>query len=145
MATEKDTKQREIKFRAKGVDGRWWYGEDKPTKEYRHANLATFFMNLYAGLLDLKTLGQYIDRKDNSDKAIYDGDIVQQGDNFPSVVEWNRADEKIEGTGWCLHEYYPRHGRDADVYDRYHTTSSFTDGLDVIGNIHDNPEILEKS
>ena len=119
---------RTIKFRAKGVDGEWWYGEDTPTKEDRHANLAVFFMNLYAGQLDSKTLGQYIDRKAAEGKNIYEGDIVRP---FYSVAGYGRARKVYYAHG----AWEPFSGNcDLDHTYRY----------EIIGNVHDNPELLEK-
>ena len=129
MATEKDTKQREIKFRAKGVDGRWWYGEDNPTTVLRRVSLATFFMNLAAGVLDPKTLGQYIDRKDTNSKDIYEGDLV-------------RPFYDVAGYGGTYKVYYSQGAWEpfSDNCDLDHTYR-----YKINGNIHDNPEILEKS
>lgn len=83
----------------------------------------------------------YTGLKDKNGKGIYEGDIVSQGDNYPSVIEWCQFGEMIEGTGWCLHEYYPQK---VDIFDCYHTTDSYTDGLEVIGNIYENPELLRE-
>jgi hypothetical protein len=83
---------------------------------------------------------QYTGLFDKIGKKIYECDIVRQGDNHPSVIEWNQLDEMIEGTGYCLHEYYPKTTKKDD---RYHTTSAYTNGLEVIGNIYENPELLK--
>lgn len=79
-----------------------------------------------------------------SNAEIYAGDIVRQGDNYPSVIEWNQKDEMGEGTGWVLHEYYPRSGPNADEYDRHHTTSGYTDGLELIGNVFEQAELVAR-
>ena len=134
MATEKDTKQREIKFRAKGTGGKWWYGEDNPTTVLRHVSLATFFMNLAAGALDPKTLGQYIDRKDTNSKDIYEGDIVTGNPYTP--------DGKIWGQSGCIDPLV------IEIPDCFYTEEGCSFDAKrslIIGNIHDNPEILEKS
>lgn len=69
------------------------------------------------------------DLKDKNGKMVYEGDIVRYAirPSRTTVVEWWSGEE----------EYYP-----------CNTTSGFAlpyseDGYEVIGNIHENPELLE--
>lgn len=94
---------------------------------------------------DLETLDseraiieQYTGLKDKNGKEIYEGDIVRYGrhlsgiippESLTAVVKWWSGEE----------EYYP-----------CCTSSGFSlpfseDGYEVIGNIHENPELLEAS
>ena len=79
---------------------------------------------------------QYTGIKDKNGKEIYEGDIVNEGDNYYSVVEWN---DHVGGPGFFLHEYYPN-----GENDRYHDFHAYTTyPYEVIGNIYENPELLE--
>lgn len=78
-----------------------------------------------------ETVGQYTGLKDENGVKIFEGDVV---DIIPEieeigVIEWadGEAVFMINGDGWCatFDNYYP--------YD-----------VEVIGNIHDNPELVER-
>jgi len=121
---------REIKFRAWGKSKRAMYYQDFAV----NPDGTTKTWGLYEHL----ELMQYTGLEDKNGKEIYEGDIVTAGDNYPSIIEWSHDGDKIEGTGWCLHEVYK------GDYDRYHTTDAYTNGLgEVIGNIYENPELLK--
>jgi uncharacterized phage protein (TIGR01671 family) len=75
------------------------------------------------------TFQQFTGLKDKNGKEIYEGDILQDNEyaeddgTAEDVVVWNEADGC-----WTTHEW----GVDG---------SSF-DGCEVIGNVHENPELL---
>lgn len=117
---------REIKFRAlrkddkTGFDGRWLYGGI-------HFQDGTAFIALVGmRLLEVHkdTVGQFTGLLDKNDKEIYEGDIVKTVDGYPATVEYdtNKAEYNPFGSG----EY-----------------AEWGDGVEVIGNIWESPELLE--
>ena len=80
-----------------------------------------------------ETVGQSLDYRN-----LYEGDIVANGDNYNSVIEWQCNSDQDEFIGFCLHEIYPK-----GEPDRFHCMFAYTTPLDAIGNIHTTPELLE--
>ena len=119
--------------------GRMFYSDSQEDAEVLGAKLgdsciATFFAHFYG-----RKLMFYITLKDKNQHEVYAGDIVNEGANHASVIEWCEHNEKIEGTGWCLHELDPRRRR------IYHSTGAFTTipgSWRVIGNIFETPQLL---
>ena len=75
------------------------------------------------------TLSQYTGLKDKSGKEIYEGDVVRNPDDEPQIIDkvvWKH-------NGWVLQSF-------KDDWD----TSSITSNLIIIGNIYENPELIEK-
>lgn len=127
----------EILFRGKSVDsGEWLYGH---YTEY--AGFAQIWMNTDNGqwnfLVDPSTVGQYTGLKDKNGKQIFEGDIIKtnkygkddgNGRNF-SGYDYFRV-KFCDGGYHMMHKFRRFNLRpDADA--------------EVIGNIHDNPELLE--
>lgn len=132
---------RQIKFRAKVLfpnnkliiiteraleDGDWVYGElhVKSKIPHIHTGLASKFP------IDPKTVGQFTGLLDKNGKEIYEGDIVSIEaikSRVNKVVEWNSERACWDAGGENRIELY------AFCY------------CEVIGNIYDNPELLNES
>lgn len=133
---------REIKFRAKRIDmDRWIYGqyfitpltdENSGTTpdagwcflsgEKRHC----IVQDSVCFIIDLNTLGQYTGLKDKNGKEIYENDIFKAPHDFgpggfderQAVVRWH----ELQGYQW---NYW------------------LLDQLEVVGNIYENPELMQ--
>jgi uncharacterized phage protein (TIGR01671 family) len=78
-----------------------------------------------------ETVGQYTGLNDKNGTKIFEGDIVKYGDTINKVVF-----EQRNGTA-----YFGVVMDDTETWHFCHLTSAA--GMEVIGNIHDNPELLE--
>lgn len=127
---------REIMFRGKRLDnGRWVRGLPFAV----HSGLKIEGIETWDGerhLVDTKTVGQYTGMVDKNGTKIFEGDVVRTKYGRLCVVVWFSSNGCI---GWdlmpvdtvenCVHTKAP------DAYDVFKK-----DNLEVIGNIHDNPE-----
>ena len=133
---------REILFRAK-CSGVWRYGsyvhfDKKPIHDCYNAKYRDFIVvngvygeNHYP-ITELSSLGQYTGLKDVNGKEIFEGDIVTIGNNLKAVVIWFNGSFRFKDELSCEATYLDDIGtviRDYDVC--------------IIGNIHDNPELMK--
>ena len=117
---------RNYKFRAKNVnDGKWYLSDE--------LGMGLFWLQIRDKHLDIKTLGQYTERDDSEDVEMYEGDIMSYitlKGSEPIILKI------IYNTDYSSFIMQNKVGR-IDLYRGHKKT--------VIGNIHDNPEILEKA
>lgn len=121
---------REILFRGKRLDnGEWIYGDllqsDNPFRKYICPKNTASMVHV-----DCKSIGQYTGLCDRRGERIFEGDIVDilpEADEI-GVIEWSddEAMFMLEADVFCAN------------FDNYYST----DG-EVIGNIHDNPDLLK--
>lgn len=112
---------REILFRGKRVDnGKWVVG---------------YFFNLNDRESDLpKTVGQYTGLTDKNGKKIFEGDIIVITDAYGNKVTYT---VEYKPTAFCVSQL----GVNYSTY-----LGDFNNGkyeIEIIGNIYDNPELLE--
>jgi len=83
------------------------------------------------------TLEQYIGLKDKNGKEIYEGDIVKcySQDTYP-------AGRVLYSEEWCAYEIVSYDPEDCRVYNLESFSPTVNKYLEVIGNIHENPELL---
>ena len=129
---------RQIKFRAKSVDeGKWLIGALIPNG--RRPCIAPFKEGFHLESVDPNTVGQFIGLTDCKGKEIYEGDIITVNGKYPRVVLWDKMSWALMPT-----EYF--HDKMFWVMNLQHPGidwwEEFADKLEVIGNIHDNPELI---
>ena len=126
---------REILFRGKNFGGKWEYGV--PVFTGLNNELAFMKqMHSYDHQVIPKTVGQYTGLRDKNGAKIFEGDICRNTRTGEIVsVKWHGT---MAGYVWskrkengCLFEF----GELFRAYDKY----------EIIGNIHDNPELMEVS
>jgi uncharacterized phage protein (TIGR01671 family) len=131
---------REILFRGKRIDnGKWVYGfyGFKPngagvderfvtevTVNTSSNSVFTYFTDV---LVTHETVGQYTGLEDKNGVKIFEGDVLNfDGDKF--VISWN--DERC---GFRM-DYW--------MFDEQYDLSEFWPTSEIIGNIHDNQELM---
>lgn len=125
----------EIIFRGKRIDnGEWVEGNLFAPDEVKHRKAPTEILvgtNIVriSWEVDPSTVGQYTGLEDKNGRRIFEGDIVDilTENEEIGVVEYEDGGFLVSADGFCVD---------------FHTNIKGTD-LDVIGNIHDNPELLE--
>ena len=120
--------KRNIKFRGKFLDdtSEWLYGNyvyiEDDVFQHKIADKSGKLLDI-----DINTLGQFTGLHDKNGKEIYDGDIVKYKNMLGKIIFLQGAfqlSDFYEEEEWIL--------------------GYINEELEVIGNIYDNPELLEK-
>lgn len=126
---------REIKFRGKRVDnGEWVYGF-----HFMGFTGIPYILVLHDHILgmteyyevDPATMGQFTGLLDKNGKEIYEGDIVDVNTThgtYPLAIKWNYecCGFTFDHNDWVCFDWLPD-----------------WNGLEVIGNVHDTPDLLK--
>jgi uncharacterized phage protein (TIGR01671 family) len=135
---------RKILFRGKTEEDKWVYGDlisniwgnirtgNPDTSIIPNDSDITDGYEIQEYIVDVipKTVGQFTGLKDKNGAKIFDGDIIQYGKNL-YIVEYH-----VEiGATVCVRTNDVDHWPSFNVGTIKHTM--------VVGNIHDNPELLE--
>lgn len=120
---------REILFRGKGVCGRWFEGG------YYENNTGKYIISpaLVARLIIPETVCQFTGLTDKNGRKIFEGDIVKYSVNTVGIINYATA-------CFCVHDIKNSNNPAMDI-----VFEAFPNGIEVIGNIYDNPELLKGS
>ena len=133
---------RENLFRGKRHNGDWVFGnlfipdkKEAPTEICIGTNVIRITYDVIP-----ETVGQYTGLTDKNGKKIFEGDIVKDSSGKVGIVTFGNG--TFDSGSYC---YYGWHIKDKDglidhnelyLYDEY-------EWYEVVGNIHDNPELLK--
>ena len=133
---------REILFRGKGIDGNWYYGVPLVFTEDYVCMTAPY---TYNKAVIPETIGQYTGLTANG-KKIFEGDIILYDDSI-TVVRYGRIgfDSGIGLSGFALTFDDDAQETDSDTGEKFYECNRNLSckEAEVIGNIHDNSELLK--
>ena len=136
---------REILFRGKRLDnGEWVDGYLYITHNGEHEiSIYNDEVNIerWTHEVDPSTIGQYTGLKDKNGKRIWEGDIIDASAEWWDASGPAGHSSPIIPVEWC--EYYCGFDPFAN-YDCDCGVFIYANNCIVIGNVHDNPELLEK-
>ena len=128
---------REILFRGKTYDGKWVIGD------FEHFHLSdeelVVYINKWGEKIDRvipDTVGQYTGLTDKNGKKIFEGDIISERPpmNTIAYIGYVAYDDEAALYRFMINNDTKFNGVLLGTYSRSYT---------VIGNIHDNPELLK--
>lgn len=133
---------REHEFR--GFDGtKWYYGDLEYNRKTGIARIHTYkedgsYDKQYA--VDPDTVGEFTGMRDRHGNKVFEGDVVDVYDFTSAYASKYRGVVKMYRGSWCV-EY------EDSIFDTvFHPMLFFDDFADrkteVVGNIHNNPELL---
>lgn len=130
---------REILFRGKLLANNEWVAGnlislDVGQRDKEYHIVSDRYINIYLDLMTVvipETVGQWTGLVDKDGVKIFEGDIVWNGHGLVGVVVWGYGEFEIEFVDGQVKAYWDM----TQYINQEHTR--------VLGNIHDNPELLE--
>ena len=145
---------REILFRAKEtfngewVEGYYEFGYDSETEKPAHYMWVLNHTEKYGDMFMVipETVGQYTGLTDKNGKKIFEGDIVRFGKNIYQIIFSGGSFALYDEQGEMISKIGGHNDHCYSFMDLY-IECCWEDGwaydVEIIGNIHDNPELLE--
>ena len=135
---------REILFRGKRTNnGEWVEGDIHKNAEFSKAHIHPSGERVMSFEIIPETVGQYTGLLDKKGKKIFEGDIVHAVYQV-GYVGCKNVDYGIGVVKYC-DSYYGGASYEIDIIGDSGSrafTASLENGVEVIGNIHDNPELI---
>lgn len=136
---------REILFRGKRVDnGEWIEGDLLNYLGWGKVHIAQNYKGAGGQEVVSKTVGQYTGLTDKNGKKIFEGDIVEVSRyKEKDLVCFGEHDISCCGCCYSYHHtigFYLTNDNSTNVFAEEESWSD----LEIIGNIHDNPELLKE-
>ena len=121
--------ERTILFRGRTKAGKWLEG--LPTYNFNFIFNKKQNESPYNYEVDPETVGEFTGLTDKNGVKIFEGDILKVEDHKPIVVGWSEkfASFVLNRKGWAFSHWF---GESCNPED-----------CEVVGNIHDNPEMME--
>lgn len=134
------------------MSGEWVYGDLRLTSREPHIWTDPYTSHI----INTETIGQYTGFKDNNGKEIYEGDIIRDFHSFYFSGDFTKKirgaydvtqDKDVPLVSYCRNyavewgkrgSYILRNGSDQ------HPLCTRFRGVEVIGNIYDNPKLMER-
>ena len=144
---------REIKFRGKTVNGNKWvygdllhiaggyiiyHGSQKDCEITTGKHVSVELLHDEISVVVPETVGQFTGLFDENGKEIYEGDIL--GANG-KIIGWVKGGIR----GYCYDVVYINHPTGEKRWSLYGTVvEDFNNRIEVISNIHDNPDLIKE-
>lgn len=125
---------REIKFRGRDDYGDWHYGDVWNVYKDDYA-IRSRTTGKHCPIMS-ETVGQYTGIKDDNGTEIYEGDIIEVFDDDGNMDCYSLGAGEVK---FCRGEWCICDGSNNSLYDICDVHI-----VEVIGNIHDNPELMEE-
>lgn len=106
------------------------------TEREKYYIVPSYASDLYALEIDPSTICWCTGLKDKNDKLIWENDICDRKEQYPEIVEYRDGD-------WTLDYSYVSHKERGACYCNLGFYAEERKCVEVIGNIFDNPELLE--
>ena len=120
---------REILFRGKRKDNGEWVEGDLMQHYIHHDDLTIVVSGCVYYEVDGETVSQFTGLTDKNGSKIFEGDVFMSHVGLKMTIEWQN-DYCLYMMRWLSDNYQSK------------TDAKFLNKSEVIGNIHDNPELL---